>query len=117
MKHHDNKRTLGRPARQYTALMRSLARSLILHEQIETTFAKAKEVQPFIERIISAGKDDTLANRRLVVSRLGARSDASQKVFTDLGPRYKERQGGYTRVVRSRVRGGDAATMAVIQLV
>lgn len=97
--------------------MRSLARSLILNEQIETTLAKAKEMQPFVERIITAGKNDTLANRRLVVSRLGARSIASQKLFADIAPRYKDRAGGYTRIVRSRVRGGDAATMAVIQLV
>ncbi len=117
MKHHVRKRTLGRPTRQYTALMRSLARELIMHERIETTLAKAKEVRPFIERIITAGKQDTLANRRMVASRLGARSAASQKVFADLGPRYQDRNGGYTRVVRSRVRSGDAATMAVIQLV
>ncbi len=117
MKHHVQQRTLGRPARQRTALLRSLARALILEEGIETTLAKAKELRPYVEKLITRAKEDTVANRRYVTSVMGSRSEANQKLFTELGPRFKERSGGYTRIVRTRVRGGDAATMAKIMLV
>ncbi|NBD74383.1 50S ribosomal protein L17 [Patescibacteria group bacterium] len=117
MKHHVKQRTLGRPAHQRTALLRGLARSLILKESIETTLAKAKELRPYVEKLITRGTEDTVANRRFAARTLGARSEASQKLFTDLGPRFKERSGGYTRIVRTRVRQGDAAVMARIMLV
>lgn len=117
MKHHDSNRKFGRTRKGRTALMRGLARSLILEENIETTLAKAKELRPYVEKLVTRSKTDTVANRRQIASVLGSNNDASQKLFSELGPRFKERQGGYTRVVRSRVRSGDAATMARIMFV
>lgn len=117
MKHHAAGKKLGRVRKVRTGLMRSLARALILEEDIETTLAKAKVLRPYVEKLVTKGKYDTVANRRNVVATLGGRSDASQKVFADLGPRFKDRSGGYTRIVRTRLRDGDAAVMARIQFV
>jgi len=117
MKHHSAHRTLGRSSNQHRALMRSLSRALILEGGIETTLAKAKEMRPFIERLVTKAKDDTVANRRLVASALGARSEASQRLFSDIATQYKDRPGGYTRIVRTRVRKDDAAVMAKIMFV
>ena len=117
MRHHDTNRKFGRPRNQRRALMRSLARALILEEKIETTLAKAKELRPYIEKLVTKGKNDTVANRRLVAQKLGDRTEASQKVFKELGPRFADRQGGYTRIVRTRVRKDDAAVMAQISFV
>jgi len=117
MKHHSNPRKLGRVRKQRTALLRGLARSLIIHENIETTLAKAKELKPYIERLVTRSKNDTVANRRHVASVLGIESAEGKKLFTEIGPRFTERSGGYTRVVRSRIRSGDAATMATISFV
>lgn len=80
--------------------MRSLARSLILHERISTTEAKAKELRPFIEKIITRGRIDTVANRRVVAADLGGDDEATAKVFKALAPRYATRPGGYTRIVK-----------------
>src|ERR1700754_4495865 len=99
MRHHKKGRAFNRPANQRSALMRSLARSLIIHESISTTEAKAKELRPFIEKIISHRRHDTVANRRLVSARLG--NDAAvKKVFGSLAPRYATRPGGYVRIVK-----------------
>lgn len=117
MKHHSAQRKLGRVRKQRTALLRGLARSLVLNEGIETTLAKAKEIRPYVERLVTKAKDDTVANRRHVSGVLGANTEATKKLFTDLGPRFKERAGGYTRIVRTRVRKGDAAVMAHISFV
>lgn len=117
MKHHDSNKKLGRTRNQRTALMRSLARSLILEEGIETTLAKAKALRPYVEKLVTRGKDDTVANRRHIAATLGDRTNASQKVFSELGPRYKDRQGGYTRIIRTRIRKDDAAVMAHISFV
>lgn len=100
MRHQHKGRSFGRPKNQRDALMRSLARSLILHERISTTEAKAKELRPIIEKLISAGRIDTVANRRLVSSRLGNDEEAVTKLFTALAPRYASRPGGYTRIVK-----------------
>ena len=99
MKHHRKGRTLGREKGQREALLRSLARSLVLHEGITTTVAKAKELRPFIERLVSASKANSLQSRRLVAERLGA-PDAVKKLHETLAPRYGARSGGYTRIVR-----------------
>lgn len=110
-------RVFGRPINQRRALMRSLARSLVMHERISTTEAKAKELRPFIERLVSYAKKNTLASRRLTQTRLGD-PDAVKKLFATIGPRYTERAGGYTRVVKRTKRGfNDARKLAYIAFV
>ena len=99
MRHHNNKRTLGRVKRQREALLKSLARSLVLHEGITTTVAKAKELRPFVERLVSASKANTLSSRRTVSSRLGS-PEATKKLFETIAPRYEKRAGGYTRIIK-----------------
>jgi large subunit ribosomal protein L17 len=97
-------------------LFRNMAQALIKHEQIVTTLPKAKELRPVVERLITLGKRGDLHARRMAFSRL--RDDAmTKKLFEVLGPRYQERQGGYTRVLKAGFRYGDAAPMAVIELV
>jgi len=118
MKHHKKGRKLGRVTKQRTALLRSLAISLIEKGKIKTTEAKAKELRPFIEKIITKGKDTTVASRRLVSSRLGSGGvNSTKKVFEEIAPKYKERDGGYTRVVKMPSRMGDGSKMAVIEFV
>ncbi|HUY62823.1 MAG TPA: 50S ribosomal protein L17 [Candidatus Paceibacterota bacterium] len=110
-------RTFGRPANQRRALMRSLARSLVMEERISTTEAKAKELRGFVERLVTYAKKNTLASRRLAKARLG--DDAAvKKLFDVIGPRYASRPGGYTRVVKRARRGqGDARKLAFIAFV
>lgn len=97
--------------------MRSLARSLIIHERISTTEAKAKELRPIIEKIITRGRTDTVANRRLVSSRLGGDQEATKKVFSALSPRYAKRDGGYTRIIKRSATATDGRKTAYIALV
>ena len=97
--------------------MRSLARNLVLNEKIVTTEAKAKALRPYIEKLITHAKTDTVAKRRLVFSRLGNDVDATKKLFDTIGPRYKDRDGGYTRIVKVGIRQGDAAVKAYIGFV
>ena len=109
--------TFGRPSNQRRALMRSLARSLVLEERISTTEAKAKAVRPFVERLVTYAKTNTLASRRLTKSRLGD-DEAVKKLFEVVGPRYAERAGGYTRIVKRTMRGtNDARKLAYIAFV
>ena len=109
--------TFGRPSNQRSALLRSLARSLVLEERISTTEAKAKALRPFIERLVSYAKTNTLASRRLATSRLGD-AGAVKKLFSTIGPRYSDRKGGYTRVVKRTLRGSnDARKLAYIAFV
>ena len=97
--------------------MRSLARSLVLEERISTTEAKAKALRPFIERLVTYAKSGTLANRRLTKTRLGD-DEAVKKLFESIGPRYAERKGGYTRIVKRSLRGkNDARKLAYIAFV
>lgn len=101
MRHASKTRKLSRSADQRTSLLRGLAVSLIRDEQITTTFAKAKELQPQIERLITFAKRDTVAARREVASRLGEPSDVvTKKLFAEIAPKFAERQGGYTRVIK-----------------
>ena len=95
--------------------MKSLARALIKNEKIRTTEAKAKELRPYVERLITYGKKGTLADRRRLTALVG--KDASGKVVDELSSRFKERQGGYTRVVKLSPRKGDASPMAQIEFV
>lgn len=101
MQHAKRNRTLGRTRRGRTALLRGLALSLIRDEKIQTTTAKAKELRPFIERLITTAKNDTVATRRIVSSRLGEPTGTPiVKLFTDIAVRYQDRPGGYTRVIK-----------------
>ena len=110
-------RSFNRPANQRRALLRSLARSLIIHERISTTEAKAKELRPFVERLVTYGKRNTLASRRLAVAKLHDPA-ATKKLFEAIAPRYAERAGGYTRVVKRTKRGmNDARKLAYIAFV
>jgi large subunit ribosomal protein L17 len=97
--------------------VRGLARSLIIHERISTTEAKAKELRPFIEKIISHGRADTVANRRLVNARLGNDEEAVKKVFATLSPRYANRPGGYTRIIKRAATASDGRKTAYIAFV
>ena len=118
MRHHDKNRKFGRVKRQRTALLRSLARSLVLEEGIMTTTAKAKALRPFVERLITASKRSTVTSRRLVESRLGGAPDAVKKLHETLALRYKKHSGGYMRIVRlGRVgkRVGDMSRIELIQ--
>ena len=116
MRHRVAGRKLQRTASHRTALFRNMAAALIKHEQITTTLAKAKELRPYVEKLITLAKKGGLSNRRLAHARL---MDDAQlvKLFDVLAPRYAERAGGYTRVVKAGLRASDAAAMAVIELV
>jgi large subunit ribosomal protein L17 len=101
MQHAKKNRTLGRSRSQRTALLRGLSVSLIRDGQITTTLAKAKEIQPTIERLVTHAKTDSVASRRHVASKLGEPQDVTiQKLFTEIAPRFAERNGGYTRVIK-----------------
>ncbi|MGM0482579.1 MAG: 50S ribosomal protein L17 [Patescibacteria group bacterium] len=115
MKHHKKIRTFNRPSSQRKALMKSLARALIKNDRIKTTEMKAKELRPYVERLITYGKNGTLSDRRRVSALVG--KDASLRLFTELVPRFESRQGGYTRVVKLSPRKGDASPMAYIEFV
>ena len=116
MRHGKGLRQLSRSTSHRRALLRNLATSFIKHERFETTVEKAKELRPVVERLITLGKDDNVHSRRQAYSYLMDKS-VVHKLFTDIGVRVKSRNGGYTRIVRTRYRNGDAAQMAVIELV
>ena len=116
MRHRTSGRKLNRTSKHRQMLFRNMAQALIKHEQIVTTLPKAKELRPVVERLITLGKRGDLHARRMAFARL--RDDSmTKKLFEVLGPRYQERQGGYTRVLKAGYRYGDAAPMAVIELV
>lgn len=116
MRHRKSGRKLSRSSSHRQALLRNMATSLILREQYETTVEKAKELRPVVERLITKAKKDTLAARRLAFSYLREKK-AVHKLFADVAPRFLSRPGGYTRILRTRVRPGDAAAMALIEFV
>jgi large subunit ribosomal protein L17 len=116
MRHRYSGRKLNRTSQHRQMMFRNMAQALIKHEQIVTTLPKAKELRPVVERLITLGKRGDLHARRLAHARL--RDDAmTRKLFEVLGPRYQERNGGYTRVLKAGFRYGDSAPMAVIELV
>lgn len=115
MKHHQKARKLGRKTDVRRALMRSLAFNFIKHDKMKTTEAKAKEIRPIVEKLISKAKIGGLSERKLLISRVG--EVATKKLIEEIGPKYKERAGGYTRITKMPSRKGDAAKMAIIELV
>jgi len=116
MRHRVGGRKLQRTSAHRIAMFRNMSASLIKHEQILTTVAKAKELRPYIEKLVTLAKRGGLANRRLAMARL---MDDKQlvKLFDVLAERYKDRAGGYTRVIKAGIRASDAASMAVIEFV
>lgn len=116
MRHGNAKRTLHRTKRQYTALLRSLARSLVLQEGITTTVAKAKELRPFVEKLVTESKKGTVQSQRILVERIGSK-DAAKKLSTDLAKRYAKRAGGYTRIVKLGRVGKRVGEQARIEFV
>ena len=116
MRHKVGGRKLQRTSAHRTALFRNMSASLIKHEQITTTVAKAKELRPYVEKLVTLAKRGGLANRRLAQSRL--MDDAQlKKLFEVLAERYKDRNGGYTRIIKAGIRASDAAPIAIIEFV
>jgi large subunit ribosomal protein L17 len=116
MRHRNGPRKLNRTTSHRLAMLRNMANSLIKHEAIKTTLPKAKELRSVVEPLITLAKEATLANRRLAFDRTRDR-DVVAKLFNELGPRYKARPGGYTRVLKMGFRVGDNAPMAFVELV
>ena len=109
-------RKLGKTSTQRKAMLRQLVTDLLRNGKLETTFCRAKEVQPVVEKMITLGKKNTLASYRKALSYI-TKEDVAKKTFSEIAPKYAERNGGYTRVVRLGARRGDAAEMAIIELV
>ena len=116
MRHRKSGRQLNRTSAHRKAMFANMSASLFEHEIIKTTVPKAKELRRVAEPLITLAKNDTVANRRLAFSRLRSKA-AVGKLFSELGPRYEERPGGYTRILKAGHRNGDAAPMAYIELV
>lgn len=116
MRHGKAGRRLNRTSSHRKAMFANMAASLIRHEQIVTTLPKAKELKPIVDKLVTLGKRGDLHARRQAISQIGDK-DAVSKLFETLGPRYKQRNGGYTRVLKAGFRYGDAAPVAVIELV
>ncbi len=116
MRHKLGGRKLNRTSAHRKALLRNMAAALVKHEQITTTLPKARELRPYVEKLITLAKHGGLSNRRLAHARM---LDDTQlvKLFDVLAPRYADRAGGYTRVIKAGIRAGDASPMAVIELV
>jgi len=117
MRHGNNKRKFGRTKSVRNALMSSLALNLIVRGKIKTTEPKAKELRPMIEKLVTMAKKDTVAARRLVIARLDGRAPEVKKLFTVIAPKYADRNGGYTRVLKVGDRKSDGAKMAFIEFV
>ncbi|MBR6653863.1 MAG: 50S ribosomal protein L17 [Oscillospiraceae bacterium] len=109
-------RKLGKTTAQRKAMLRQQVTDLLEHGRMETTITRAKEVRPLAEKMITLGKKNTLASRRAALAFI-TKEDVVTKVFTEIAPKYAERNGGYTRILRLGARRGDAAEMAIIELV
>ena len=115
MRHHKKGKTLGRIRKTRTALMRGLARALIINEKIFTTEIKAKALRPKVEKMITRGKEKNIANIRLLTKNLGM--VPAKKIYDTLAPRYQNRSGGYTRILKATPRKSDSARMAILELI
>jgi large subunit ribosomal protein L17 len=116
MRHRKSGRQLNRNSSHRKAMFRNMACSLFEHEVIKTTVPKAKELKKVAEPLITLAKNDSVANRRLAFARTGSKETVG-KLFSELGPRYQDRPGGYTRILKAGFRPGDAAPMAFVELV
>lgn len=116
MRHQRKGRAFGLTDNKRVALIKSLVRSLVLHEKVITTEAKAKEIRPIVEKLVTKSKKDTVSSRRLVTQRVGSIRTTS-KMFKEIAPRYNERAGGYLRITKLSPRIKDGARMAVIEFV
>ena len=116
MRHGISQRKLSRKSGHRKALFRNMSAALIKHEQIVTTLPKAKELRPYVEKLVTLAKRGGLSNRRLAMSRLGDETQL-KKLFDELADRYSDRDGGYTRIIKAGFRDSDAAQMAVIEFV
>lgn len=110
-------RKFGRKRDQRRALLRGLAQSLVLHGKIQTSEAKAKELRPYIEKIITKSRMDTVSTRRILLGDFTNNKEVVKKLISDIGPKYKARSGGYTRIVKRMPRKTDATKMAVMELI
>ena len=115
MRHHNTNRKFGRVRKVRNALLKSLALSLVLEGKIKTTDAKARSLRPYVEKMITTGKTNTVASKRLLVSKIGA--TGANKIIKDVSPKYVDRKGGYTRITKLPRRISDGSLMAVIELV
>jgi large subunit ribosomal protein L17 len=115
MRHRKSGRRLGRNSSHRKAMFRNMATSMVKHETIRTTVPKAKELRRVVEPLITLAKEDSVANRRLAFNRLRDK-EAVGKLFSELGPRFKDRPGGYLRILKMGPRPGDAAPMAIVML-
>jgi large subunit ribosomal protein L17 len=116
MRKNKKNRVFGREVGVRTAMLKSLARSLVLKDKIKTTEAKAKEIRPIVEKLVTKAKDGSIASRRIIAARVGEGSP-TEKLMTVLAPKYKTRAGGYTRIVKLGRRLSDGAAMAQIEFV
>jgi large subunit ribosomal protein L17 len=117
MRHGNNKRKFGREKSERVALLSSLALNLIVREKIKTTEPKAKELRPFIEKLVTRAKKGDLATRRQVIAKLINRSKETKKLFEVIAPKYMDKKGGYTRILKLGARKSDGAPMAIIEFV
>lgn len=117
MRHHNSVRKFGRVRKVRKGLMNSLASNLIVRGSIKTTLPKAKELRPFIEKLVTRAKKGDIASKRLVSATLGGRGREVKKLFDVLAPQYADKKGGYTRIIKTGVRVSDAAPMAIIEFV
>lgn len=117
MRHHNKNRKFGRKKDVRNALMKSLAISLVRHEKIKTTEAKAKELRPMIEKLVTRANDGTLASRNIIRARLMNQNPETKKLADVIAPQYKDRNGGYTRITKLPQRLSDGAKMAIIEFV
>ncbi|MBA3733036.1 50S ribosomal protein L17 [Patescibacteria group bacterium] len=115
MNHHKATRKFGRVKKVRDALMKSLALSLVVNGKIKTTDAKARELRPLIEKMITQGREGTVASRRALITKIGI--IGAEKLAKDISPKYKERAGGYTRITKLPARISDGSLMAIIELV
>ncbi len=116
MRHHSNVRKFGREKNQRVALMSSLARNLIRDMRIKTTTAKAKELRPYVEKLVTKAKSGTIADRRIVNAKIHSQEE-TKKLFDTIASKYKDRKGGYIRIVRLPNRDLDASPMSLIEFV
>lgn len=115
MNHHKTTRKFGRERKVRNALMKSLALSLVLKNKIQTTDAKARELRPYVEKMVTSGRSGTVSARRLLVAKIG--KSGADKLVNELSPKYKTRTGGFTRITKLPARKSDGALMAVIEFV